>query len=104
MTRTERRSRSPAVSVGETFADQSMSSADAELIMAAVDGIFALSDVFDAAKAIKAIARYKKTDGTLCIKRQKGFADKIDKLSVDKDGNIINIDSNFPHKKVAESL
>ena len=60
MMRTVSRSRSPAGSVGETFVDQSMSSADAELIMAAVDGIFALSDVFDAAKAIKAIARYKK--------------------------------------------
>ena len=37
----------------------------------------------------KGYETYKKTDGTLGIKRQKGFADKIDKLSVDKDGNII---------------
>ena len=49
-----------AGSVGEKFVDQSMSSADAELIMAAVDGIFALSDVFDAVTAIKALSRFKK--------------------------------------------
>ena len=40
----------------------------------------------------KGYETYKKTDGTLGIKRQKGFADKIDKLSVDKDGNIIKIE------------
>ncbi|MBR1461184.1 hypothetical protein IJ596_06090 [bacterium] len=60
MMRTVSRSRSPAGSVGEKFVDQSMSSADAELIMAAVDGIFALSDVFDAVTAIKALSRFKK--------------------------------------------
>ena len=49
-----------AGSVGAKFSDLTIGTADAEVTMAVVGGIFALFDVFDAVTAIKAIARYKK--------------------------------------------
>ena len=36
---------------------------------------------------------FKRPDGSLGLRRQKGLADKIEQLSVDKDGNIIRIEN-----------